>query len=196
MPAWRAIEAIPALRDGRMSDALLDFAERDEKAGFRLENFELYNWGTFDARVWRLTAQARTPCSPATSARESPPWSTPSRPSSCLPSAWPTTRQPVPTPASAPCAPISWGTSSPSAARPECRPRPWPCATKLYSVDPRHLQERRIQSAALPGPGVLDQGPAGAAGSLLRRLRPFLWTSPMISRTSARISASCESACA
>ncbi len=40
-----------------MSDALLDFAEGDEKAGFRLENFELYNWGTFDGRVWRLTAR-------------------------------------------------------------------------------------------------------------------------------------------
>src|SRR5208337_2500768 len=40
-----------------MSDAFLDFAESDEKAGFRLENFELYNWGTFDGRVWRLTAR-------------------------------------------------------------------------------------------------------------------------------------------
>jgi uncharacterized protein YPO0396 len=40
-----------------MSDGLLDFAERDEKTGFRLENFELFNWGTFDRRVWRLTAQ-------------------------------------------------------------------------------------------------------------------------------------------
>jgi len=40
-----------------VSDALLDFADRDEKTGFRLESFELLNWGTFDRRVWRLTAR-------------------------------------------------------------------------------------------------------------------------------------------
>jgi uncharacterized protein YPO0396 len=39
-----------------MSDALLDFVDRDDKAGFRLDSFELFNWGTFDGRVWRLTA--------------------------------------------------------------------------------------------------------------------------------------------
>ena len=39
-----------------MSDTLLDFADRDEQAGFRLDYFELLNWGTFDRRVWRLNA--------------------------------------------------------------------------------------------------------------------------------------------
>jgi uncharacterized protein YPO0396 len=39
-----------------MSDGLLEFADSDQKAGFRLETFELLNWGTFDGRVWRLNA--------------------------------------------------------------------------------------------------------------------------------------------
>jgi uncharacterized protein YPO0396 len=39
-----------------MSD-LLDFAADDSKAGFRLDRFELLNWGTFDRRVWRLEAK-------------------------------------------------------------------------------------------------------------------------------------------
>jgi uncharacterized protein YPO0396 len=33
---------------------LLDFAASDERAGFRLHHLELYNWGTFHDRVWRL----------------------------------------------------------------------------------------------------------------------------------------------
>jgi uncharacterized protein YPO0396 len=33
---------------------LLDFAESDERAGFRLHDFEVYNWGTFHQRVWRF----------------------------------------------------------------------------------------------------------------------------------------------
>jgi len=32
----------------------LDFAAGDQRAGFRLQRFELYNWGTFDGRVWTL----------------------------------------------------------------------------------------------------------------------------------------------
>lgn len=35
---------------------LLDFASSDERAGFRLHSFEVYNWGTFHQRVWRLPA--------------------------------------------------------------------------------------------------------------------------------------------
>jgi uncharacterized protein YPO0396 len=34
---------------------LLDFGGRDEQAGFRLQRLEVYNWGTFDKRVWTLT---------------------------------------------------------------------------------------------------------------------------------------------
>lgn len=38
-----------------MTDApLLDFAARDERAGFRLHRLELYNWGTFNDKVWTL----------------------------------------------------------------------------------------------------------------------------------------------
>lgn len=35
-------------------EALLDFAPSAARAGFRLHRFEVYNWGTFDARVWTL----------------------------------------------------------------------------------------------------------------------------------------------
>lgn len=35
---------------------LLDFASSDERAGFRLHSFEVYNWGTFHQRVWRFPA--------------------------------------------------------------------------------------------------------------------------------------------
>ncbi|MGO8693293.1 MAG: ATP-binding protein [Rectinemataceae bacterium] len=38
------------------ADGLLDFAEADEKTGFRLDRLELLNWGTFDRRVWKLEA--------------------------------------------------------------------------------------------------------------------------------------------
>jgi len=37
-----------------MQDQLLDFADTDELAGFRLQRLEVYNWGTFDSRVWTL----------------------------------------------------------------------------------------------------------------------------------------------
>jgi len=33
---------------------MLDFAESDGRAGFRLHRLEVYNWGTFDKRVWSL----------------------------------------------------------------------------------------------------------------------------------------------
>ena len=35
----------------------LDFAETNERAGFRLRRIELYNWGTFHNKVWRLLPQ-------------------------------------------------------------------------------------------------------------------------------------------
>ncbi len=39
-----------------MAEALSDphSGTGDERAGFRLQRFELYNWGTFDGRVWAL----------------------------------------------------------------------------------------------------------------------------------------------
>ncbi|MDZ7642662.1 MAG: ATP-binding protein [Desulfurivibrio sp.] len=33
---------------------LLDFSGDDRLAGFRLHRLEVYNWGTFDSRVWTL----------------------------------------------------------------------------------------------------------------------------------------------
>ncbi|PIX97824.1 MAG: hypothetical protein COZ24_03445 [Hydrogenophilales bacterium CG_4_10_14_3_um_filter_63_21] len=35
--------------------AALDFSAGDAQAGFRLHRLEVYNWGTFDKRVWTLT---------------------------------------------------------------------------------------------------------------------------------------------
>lgn len=35
-----------------VNDGLLDFSEGDELAGFRLQRLEVYNWGTFNGRVW------------------------------------------------------------------------------------------------------------------------------------------------
>ncbi len=37
-----------------MQDQLLDFAASEELAGFRLQRLEIYNWGTFDNKVWAL----------------------------------------------------------------------------------------------------------------------------------------------
>ncbi|MQA91369.1 MAG: ATP-dependent exonuclease SbcCD, C subunit-like protein [Gemmatimonas sp.] len=37
-----------------LTETLLDFAPSDSRAGFRLRRFEVYNWGTFDQRVWTL----------------------------------------------------------------------------------------------------------------------------------------------
>lgn len=39
---------------------LLDFAAPVERAGFRLHRLELYNWGTFDGRVWSFDAGGDT----------------------------------------------------------------------------------------------------------------------------------------
>lgn len=38
-----------------MQAPLLDFAPNDAQAGFRLQRFEVYNWGTFHEQVWTLT---------------------------------------------------------------------------------------------------------------------------------------------
>lgn len=37
-----------------MPNPLLDFARSDTQAGYRLERFEFFNWGTFDGRVWSI----------------------------------------------------------------------------------------------------------------------------------------------
>jgi uncharacterized protein YPO0396 len=40
-----------------MSDTdLLDFSADDTQAGFRLRRMEVYNWGTFDRRIWTIPA--------------------------------------------------------------------------------------------------------------------------------------------
>ena len=43
-----------------MNDSLgLDFVADDRLAGFRLQRLEVFNWGTFDARVWTLALDGR-----------------------------------------------------------------------------------------------------------------------------------------
>ncbi|MBN2648060.1 MAG: ATP-dependent exonuclease SbcCD, C subunit-like protein [Thiotrichales bacterium] len=37
-----------------MESGLLDFADDNQLAGFRLQRLEVYNWGTFDKKVWTL----------------------------------------------------------------------------------------------------------------------------------------------
>ena len=45
-----------------MSEALFSAIglESPDRAGYRLAQLEVYNWGTFNLRVWRLLAQAET----------------------------------------------------------------------------------------------------------------------------------------
>ena len=37
----------------------LDFVDDDSLVGFRLDRLEVYNWGTFDKRVWTLVLGGR-----------------------------------------------------------------------------------------------------------------------------------------
>ena len=37
----------------------LDFVGDDRRVGFRLQRLEVFNWGTFDARVWRYELGGR-----------------------------------------------------------------------------------------------------------------------------------------
>ena len=39
--------------------ALLDFGTDEALSGFRLQRLEVFNWGTFDGRVWTLRADGR-----------------------------------------------------------------------------------------------------------------------------------------
>ena len=39
----------------------LDFTADESLWGFRLQRLEVFNWGTFDGRVWTLRADGRTP---------------------------------------------------------------------------------------------------------------------------------------
>src|SRR5437867_3478137 len=46
----------PAMKNESLS---LDFAVDEQLAGFRLQRLEVFNWGTFDGRVWTLRADDR-----------------------------------------------------------------------------------------------------------------------------------------
>jgi uncharacterized protein YPO0396 len=37
----------------------LEFMEDDSLAGFRLARLEVFNWGTFDSRIWTLNLQGK-----------------------------------------------------------------------------------------------------------------------------------------
>jgi uncharacterized protein YPO0396 len=38
----------------------LDFGQLGSQPGFRLHTMELYNWGTFNRRIWQLRPQGST----------------------------------------------------------------------------------------------------------------------------------------
>ncbi|MCD1653372.1 hypothetical protein K7J14_01500 [Treponema zuelzerae] len=42
-----------------VNDGFLDFAESDTLAGFRLDRLEVYNWGTFNGRVWTFPLEGK-----------------------------------------------------------------------------------------------------------------------------------------
>src|SRR5690554_3482848 len=47
-------------RMSRMTEQLmLEFMSDDRLAGFRLQRLEVYNWGTFDKRVWIMRPEGR-----------------------------------------------------------------------------------------------------------------------------------------
>ena len=46
-----------------MSDGLfsaLQLSDDSTRAGYRLHRLEVFNWGTFDKRVWRLSPEGET----------------------------------------------------------------------------------------------------------------------------------------
>ena len=47
-----------------MSDGLFSAVSlgSDARAGYRLHRLEVFNWGTFDKRVWRLSPDGRPRC--------------------------------------------------------------------------------------------------------------------------------------
>jgi len=53
---------------------LLDAVAANERAGFRLHRFEVYNWGTFAQHVWSLGLHGDSGLLPETSARASRRW--------------------------------------------------------------------------------------------------------------------------
>ncbi len=42
-----------------MQEQLLDFVDSDQLAGFRLRQVEIYNWGTFNNKVWKLNLRGK-----------------------------------------------------------------------------------------------------------------------------------------
>lgn len=150
----------------------LDFVADDTLSG-RLQRLEVLNWGTFDRHVWtRCSSTAATGCSPATSARASPPWSMRSPRRSSPPTASPTTRPPAPAPASTDLRSLRARPLQVRAQRDHRRRAPdQPARARQLLGDPRRVPQRRLRQDREPGPGVLVQGGAGPARTLLPRRR-------------------------
>ena len=61
-----------------MSEALeFGFIGDDRLAGFRLQRLEVFNWGTFDGRVWTLRLGGKMDSSLGISGPENRHWSMP-----------------------------------------------------------------------------------------------------------------------
>ena len=67
IPATRSRMSAMSRRDGSLG-------EPRPRAGFRLQPLEVFNWGTFDHRVWTLQLDGSNGCSPATSDRVNRLW--------------------------------------------------------------------------------------------------------------------------
>ena len=55
-------------------DLGLDFVADDALTGFRLERLEVFNWGTFNERVWTLHADGKNALLTGVLARVNRPW--------------------------------------------------------------------------------------------------------------------------
>ena len=110
--------------------SLLDFASSDERAGFRLHAIEVYNWGTFDQRVWRFPTRGDNALLTGDIG------SGKSTLVDAITTCWCPRKIAYNKAAGAEarnarCAPTCWVTTSPSAAKPASAPSRWRCATAI-----------------------------------------------------------------
>ena len=149
----------------------LDFVADDTLSGFRLQRLEVLQLGHLRRpRLDAARSTARTACSPATSARASRRWSTPSPRCWCRRSASPTTRPPAPTARSARCAPTCSATTSPSATRSRGAAKPVALRDhNSYSVILGVFHNAGYDQTVTLAQVFWMKDAAGPAGALLRR---------------------------
>ena len=108
-----------------------DFMGDDALSGFRLHRLEVFNWGTFDGRVWALNPDGKNALLTGVSDRASRRWSMRSQRCLYRRTVLPTTRPPGPTAKSDRYAPMCSGITSPNAMKSAEQPSPWRYATTI-----------------------------------------------------------------